>query len=129
MSRRDTGPSQVTVLQVLRRDGYACVRCGADATSPRGEAWSIQHRRPRGMGGTRRLDTNGPANLLTVCGSGTTGCHGHMESHRTDALANGWLLWQTQDPVAEPVLVAHSSRWVWLTEAGTYSSEPPAVTA
>lgn len=128
MSRRDTGPSQVTVLQVLRRDGYSCVRCGRDATGERGRDWSVQHRRPRGMGGSRRNDTNSPQNLIVLCGSATSpgGCHEAVESHRAEAIANGWLLWQTQDPAAEPVLVAHSSRWVWLTEDGRYSSEPPA---
>lgn len=122
---RPTGPTPVTVLQVLRRDGYACVRCGADATGPRGETWSIQHRRPRGMGGTRRPYTNQPQNLIVLCGSGTTGCHGDVESHRADAIANGWLLPQSADPAAEPVLVAHSSRWVWLRADGTYAAEPP----
>lgn len=117
---RDTGPSPETVAQVLTRDGFACVGCGIRISGERGRDWSLQHRRPRGMGGTRRDDTNSPANLLTVCGSGTTGCHGQMESHRAEALENGWLITQDQDPAAVPVLVGHGSRWVLLTHDGLY---------
>jgi len=81
------------------------------------------------MGGSRRPDTDQPQNLIVLCGSATTGCHGQVESHRAEAIESGWLLPQTADPAAEPVLVAHSSRWVWLTPDGRYSAEPPGVTA
>ena len=33
------------------------------------------------MGGSREASINDPANLLTLCGSGTTQCHGFVESH------------------------------------------------
>lgn len=110
---------------VLGRDGWACVVCGKPTYGLRGVDWSIHHRRPRGMGGTRRPDAASPANLLTLCGSGTAGCHGHVELHRADAFCNGWLLMQRSDPAVVPVLVDRMSLWVYLTHDGTYSTEPP----
>ena len=74
--------------QVRLRAGGACERCGRSIVN---FPASIHHRRPRQMGGTREnLDTL--ANLVVLCGSGTTGCHGYIESHRTQAIAEGWLV-------------------------------------
>lgn len=81
---------------VLDRDLYRCIRCGA-YIGPFGD-YSIHHRRPRGMGGSKRPETDLPANLLTLCGSGTTGCHGYIESHREEAYEQGLLLHQTDNP-------------------------------
>lgn len=92
----------ITKQTVLQRDNWTCVRCGR-YVGPFGD-YSIHHRRPRAMGGTKRPETDLPANLITLCGSGTTGCHGQVESRREDARAAGLLLWQSQTPSAEPVL-------------------------
>jgi hypothetical protein len=86
---------------VLDRDEYRCVRCG-EYIGPFGD-YSIHHRRPRGMGGTKRPETDLPANLLTLCGSGTTGCHGLVESDRLLATARGFLVSQYADPELIPV--------------------------
>lgn len=123
-----TGPNPRTVALVLDRDGGCCVVCGAGIYGDRGYDWSIQHRRPRGMGGTRRGDANSPANLVTVCGSATTGCHSRIESHRADAVCSGWLVPQYADPAATPVLI-YGERWRYLTGDGTYSTDPPEVNA
>lgn len=56
------------------------------------------------MGGSSALDTNSPANLLLLCGTGTTGCHGWIESNRTKALERGWLVLQGQDPATVRVI-------------------------
>lgn len=61
---------------------------------------SLHHRRPRRMGGTRDVNIHDPANLLAVCGDGTRGCHGWIESHRREAYENGWLLNSGADPVS-----------------------------
>ena len=58
---------------------WRCARCGKDVTYIQS---SIQHRKARGMGGTNDPSINSPANLIVLCGSGTTGCHGH---HHPDA--------------------------------------------
>ncbi len=47
-----------------------CVVCG-DTASP-----SQHHVLPRGQGGD-----DDPANLVSLCGSGTTGCHGLIEAN------------------------------------------------
>lgn len=120
-----TGPDLETVMTVLDRDGYRCVRCGVPIQGERGRDWSMQHRRPRGMGGTDRGDANSPANLVALCGSGTTGCHGHVESRRAEAYVHGWLVSLHVDPANVPVLVDHGSRWVYLTDSGEYVDNPP----
>jgi hypothetical protein len=44
------------------------------------------------MGGTKQAWVNLPAALLTLCGSGVTGCHGFIETNREDAYNAGWLV-------------------------------------
>jgi 5-methylcytosine-specific restriction endonuclease McrA len=88
-------------LDVLDRDDLTCVRCGKPAHLAH---YSIHHRKPRGMGGSRDPRINGKANLLLLCGSGTDGCHGHVEAHREWALANGYLLRDVADAPLTPVL-------------------------
>lgn len=104
---------------VLERDNYQCQRCGAPGTN-------IHHRRPRGMGGTRRRDTNTPVNLITLCGSGTTGCHGWIESHRDEARELGFLVVQAGVPALVPVQTINGQ--VFLTADGRQipaATEPP----
>lgn len=52
------------------------------------------HRRPRGMGGSRRTDTNGLANLMAACNE----CHAWIEANRDAALVRGWLVAQQCEP-------------------------------
>lgn len=82
--------------QVYERDHLRCRRCGK-----LGE--SIQHRIPRGMGGSKDPKINALSNLVMVCGDGTRGCHGWIESHRTAAYRTGWLVHRTEDPEDVPV--------------------------
>ena len=89
-----------TRILVADRDRWRCVRCGRDLSDGSG---NLQHRRARGMGGTRKVDVNGPENLILLCGSGTTGCHGHVESHREEARRAGWAVSQADDPGRVPV--------------------------
>lgn len=69
------------------------------------------------MGGTRRKDANSPANLVLVCGSATTGCHGWIESHPREAERRGLRLRQLADPRVVPVLSAGRG-WVRLDGEG-----------
>lgn len=57
------------------------------------------HRRPRGMGGTKRIETGSPVNALYLCQE----CHAWIESLRAHALRNGWLVGQSEDPALTPV--------------------------
>lgn len=81
-----TGPDDLTTELVKWRFYGRCCRCGEPGET-------IQHRIPRGMGGSRHNPRiNLPSNLLWVCGDGTRKCHGHMERERTEAYENGWLV-------------------------------------
>lgn len=121
-----TGPEAHTVDTVLERDCHSCAVCGRGITGQRGVDWSIHHRRARGMGGTTAPDTNLPSNLLTVCGNGTEGCHGLIESRRPEALDRGWLLRAGDVPSQRPVQhMLHG--WVYLTDDGRISRAAPPV--
>lgn len=83
---------------------------------------SIHHRRPRGMGGTRRADVHSLAMLVNTCGHGTIGCHGYVERHREWATGRGLLLPKdgvaaASDPTQVP-LVLPSGRRVLLDAHG-----------
>ncbi|MBD8477601.1 hypothetical protein [Microbacterium sp. CFBP 8794] len=55
----------------------------------------MHHRKPRGAGGVKGRGAEvfaSPANALTLCGSGTTGCHGDAEKNRDVALERGVLI-------------------------------------
>lgn len=111
-----TGFAPATRQIILERDGYACVRCGIPVdTSPVG--YSLQHRDNRGMGGTSDLRINLPCNGITLCGSGTTGCHGWVEANPAEAERNGWAVASWADPATVPVHV-HSDGWMMLDPTG-----------
>lgn len=103
---------------VLERDQHSCVRCGCNLHGTRGIDWSIHHRRRRGMGGDPRPDTDLPANLVAVCGSGTTGCHGWIESNRDAARALGLLVRADRMPCLVPVVTWYG--WVRLDNVGGF---------
>lgn len=96
---------QGTVAAVKNRAGHKCERCGTvDA-----EFWSLHHRRPRGMGGSKNPALNMPSNILLLCGSGTTGCHGWVESNREEAYGSGLLVRMWQIPRDTPVTLWHGT--------------------
>lgn len=91
MSKGAFTPAVVEVI--WSRDNGSCVICSRGLhLSERGQSWSIHHRSPRGMGGTRLTWVGLPANGVVLCGTGTTGCHGKVESDRKTAYGNGWLV-------------------------------------
>ena len=112
---RRTGPNQATRLLVANRDHWRCVRCGCDLSDGSG---NLQHRRARGMGGTRRSDVNAPHNLILLCGSGTTGCHGHVETHREEARRAGWAVPQSADPGDVPVTYPDGRLYLLAADGG-----------
>lgn len=124
--QRYTGPDEAARKLVLARDRYACVCCGRSVL---GQPYSLQHRVARGMGGTSDPAANSPENLLTMLGSGTTGCHGRVESRADrDDHGKGYWLRRGESPLLVPVMVFSehdSGATVWLTEDGHYSDEPP----
>ena len=87
--------------QAIERDGRVCRRCGKDVT---GVPWSLQHRQPRGMGGGSRARYDRVENLVTLCGTATTGCHNWAESNRREAYETGWLVHRWDDAVKKPLI-------------------------
>lgn len=106
-----------TRVVILSRD-QCCVACGS--------SWelTIQHRRARGMGGSKDPATRSPANGLALCGSGTTGCHGWTEANPAQATFLGWRVNQWGNPTLVPVW-RHSSdygpHWALLADDGSWS--------
>jgi hypothetical protein len=82
---------------VYHRDSWRCRRCSRTADL------NIHHRKLRSQGGT-----NDPENLVTLCGSGTTGCHGWAHGHPQMARVLGWIVPSWADPAAWPIRIAES---------------------
>lgn len=120
---KDTGPSDKLRTQVEARDGNRCVRCGTPAAR---DEDSLHHRVPRGRGGVNTAE-----NLIVLCGTGTTGCHGWVEKNRAAAYKLGYLVETGIDPLDVPVAVAgrgwrHATadgRWITIAEYGTDPAE------
>jgi hypothetical protein len=96
--QRNTNPTTAMRKAVLLRDDYACQVCGRTID---GRPYSLQHRLPRGRGGTNTL-----CNLVTVCGSATTPdmCHDDIEHQaRKRATREGWLVPTGKQPEDWPV--------------------------
>lgn len=91
-----------------------CIAPGGELHRLSREQVSVHHRRPRGAGGTTRTGTHSLANLLLVCGTGTTGCHGWIEHHRAAAEARGLLVRHGLADPAETVVVLPGGRRVRL---------------
>jgi hypothetical protein len=86
---------------VLRRDSRMCQRCGK---SIYGVRYGLQHRRPRQMGGSKRLHTM--ANLVVLCGWSVDPdtCTAWVEvEDRPAATRDGWLVPNGADPEYWPV--------------------------
>jgi len=116
------GVSKEVRAQVLSRASYKCERCGIPLSQ--GFYYSLHHRTPRGMGGTKAERLNLPSNLVAICGSGTTGCHGFIESNRVMADDEGWLVSRYEESAEIPLFI-YGVGWRYLTDEGTYSTSPP----
>ena len=116
--RANTGPSAATRELVAARAGGRCERCGTPAIG----SHNLHHRSARGRGGTKRDGVNEASNLLYLCGSGTTGCHGWVESHRALAYQLGLLVHSWDDPREVRVLVWTflGNQRYFLTDDGRY---------
>lgn len=112
---RNTGPTAETRKLVHERAGGCCERCGTVITGD----YSVHHRLPRGMGGSKAPAINLPSNLVLLCGSATTpdGCHTAVERFRQAAMTTGWIVARTADPELVPVKMI--SGWWFLRADGT----------
>lgn len=128
-----------TFLLLLVRSGGMCEAQTPHCIAPGGrieshlrrEQVSVQHRRAQGMGGTSRTETNDLANLLLLCGTGTTGCHGWVETQERQLAEDRglWIRHDTRDgepiPACEYPLRLHSGRRVFLHPKHPYYVDHP----
>lgn len=116
MSPRLTGFSPHVRYVVSERSQGICEICGM------APAVQHHHRRCRGMGSTRRPETNLPANSLHLCAED----HAFLEVNRKDALEAGWLVSQHRTPALIPVL--RRGVWVLLSDLGDVQEIPEPAT-
>lgn len=113
-------PTAETRRTVQRRDRYRCAMCDRET----GSHWSgdsIHHREPRSHPFDR---LHQPENLLQLCGSGTTGCHGWVHAHPARAYRLGYLVHTGKDPATIPVYY-RTGGWQQLNADGTRHPCPP----
>ncbi|WP_083213337.1 HNH endonuclease [Mycobacterium malmoense] len=98
---------------LLRQRGdHVCEVCGLEFAN------NAHHRKNKSQGGQDDL-----SNLLLLCGSGTTGCHGWITEHPAEAYAKGWSVRSTDDPADVPVLYRGS--WIRLDDLGNVHPAEP----
>ncbi|ALY08874.1 HNH endonuclease [Arthrobacter phage Galaxy] len=110
--------------QVIARDLSKCQWCGRHVRTESGW-YSLQHRRARGMGGSRARETDRAGNLVLVCGTGTTECHGWIEAHPAEAAARGFRIAAGARP-DRVALVDWTGRAWLLDDGGGKEPAPPA---
>lgn len=111
-TRRSGVPADARVLLWVRARGR-CEVCEIDLTQA--IPMSAHHRLPRQAGGDRRPDVHSITNLLLVCGTGTTGCHGDIERNRSWAYERGYLVHRGLAPDEVPVRM-HGRTWLLLPD-------------
>lgn len=101
----------------LERQGWHCMRCGANIHDPsRWPGRSGHHRQLR-----RAADPDvrhSPVNIVELCGSGDTGCHGWVHQHVAEAERLGLIVPLGADSRDVPVF-DWEGRWMRLNMDGT----------
>lgn len=115
----DTGPSAKLRALIEEREENRCARCGESVAR---DEDSIHHRIPRGRGGE-----NSPFNLLLLCGTGVTGCHGWVEKNRRESYLLGYLVETGIDPGDVAVWV-HGQGWAFPSIGGLWTRIDEALT-
>lgn len=89
------------------------------------ESFDAHHRRPKGMGGTSRPDTDTLSNLLALAPDTHNGGPGSVHARRGWSEENGYLLPQsTPLAVSWPVLL-FGHRWVYLLNQAPWYQDVP----
>lgn len=91
-------PDETTCRLVDDRDNRCCVRCGVSLYAVTG---SRHHRKLRSQ--CSRQEKHTASNLILLCGSGTTGCHGWVHAHPELAYESGLMVHAWDDPALVPV--------------------------
>lgn len=97
---------------LLARCRNRCELCGGEMLG----RWEANHRRPRGMGGTRRGDTHLLSNLTAL----HPHCHQYLTERPGEGRELGQFIRQHQDPSTAPLRL-FGGTWVLLTPEGRYA--------
>lgn len=103
----------------LARQGWHCMRCGRNLHDP--SVWpgrSGHHRQLRRRADPTMRDL--PCNIVELCGSGTTGCHGWAHAHLAD--------WFTDETPYGRHSSRHRVRWCIERDISDYRSLYKAIT-
>lgn len=101
----------------LERQGWHCLRCGTNIHDP--SRWPGRSGHHRQLRRTADPDVrHSPANIVELCGSGTTGCHGWVHQHVKEAERLGLIVPLGADPRDVPVF-DWRGRWLRLNQDGT----------
>lgn len=95
-------------------DGRSGGQCEVQTEGCTVIATQRHHRRCRGSGGTRLTWVNRAGNGLHVC----LACHAHIESYRTEAMSNGWLVSMNRTQKSSEIPVQYRGRAAFLDDAG-----------
>jgi hypothetical protein len=107
--------SPVTREMVWTRANSCCERCGQGLT--RQSEHSLHHRLLKSRGGRDHV-----TNLVLLCGTGTTLCHGLVHREVTLSEADGWILPSGTQPAVQSI-VHWSGELRWLLPDGTYGEQ------
>lgn len=94
---RRTRPAEEVLDLVRARCMGRCERCAVPFFGLNGG--DPHHRRPRGIGGSRDPRLNQPSGIVALCRP----CHDHIESQRTAAEVDGWLVSKAPDLLRIPI--------------------------
>lgn len=114
-----SGPSHETCRLVDIRDRQECIRCGSPLW---GASASRHHRHKRShpFPGLHQA-----SNLVLLCGSGTTGCHGWVHGHERQSRRMGWIVSAYNDHPEDVPIWTRRHGWVRLDDAGAYMEATP----
>jgi hypothetical protein len=99
-----TGAERAAVVRDSDDDGWVCCRrCGRVIGNTRDHngltAGSKHHRKKR-----RNADADRVENIVILCGTGTTFCHGWCHAEPKQAHDDGWVCWSWENPAERPCL-------------------------
>lgn len=93
------GPIPASIrAAALDRDGNRCAKCAGWSA----EGMNLHHRQLRSQGGKNVL-----SNLISLCGSGTTGCHGWVHASPAKSRDLGLIVPSWAEPDEMPVRTWH----------------------
>ena len=113
---RDIKRDCSTCISLLDQ-GWHCMRCGRNLHDP--TVWpgrSGHHRQLRRRANPTMRDL--PSNIVELCGSGTTGCHGWTHADPAEAERFGYIIPSWRDPLNAPIRDWNGDWW-WLLDDGT----------